>query len=118
MTLAQEVMDGLKLVFGAIVVDRSATEAQVIEVRELVGRKGEVRFDPAPAERDAGVVITSSPRSEAVWIVGVALAAIPVFVASTVTIASGDSTAVSWFMGLWSILWVAGTVARLALQGR
>ena len=121
MTLAHHVMYGLKLVFGAIVVEGSVAEARVIEVPELVGRKGEVRFQPTqsvPNQLEAGVIMTSSPRSEAVWMVAIALAVIPIFVASIVTIVSGDATAASWFIALWSILWVAVTVSRLALQGR
>lgn len=120
-------VDGLRLVLGAFLIEdstrRDPVDLRSIEfpVRDLVGREGAVRFDPAEASAAkgrGGLVTSTSPRSEAIVVLAIALAAIPIAAASLLAIISGDGSGGRWFVAVWATAWAFNAAYRLNAQGR
>jgi hypothetical protein len=125
---ARYVVDGLRLVLGAFLIENSNPEDLVdarsveVSVRELVGREGAVRFAPiesvGASGTAGGLVMTTSPRSEAVWAIVISVVAIPISIGSILAIISDGGSMPNWFVASWATGWVVLLVYRLAVQGR
>jgi hypothetical protein len=126
-SVARFLMDGVRLVLGAIRVEGLIAPVVgdgsfEVQVRDVVGRAGYVRFDPVESAgvsgADGGLVMSTSPRSEAIWAIALALVAIPLAIASILTITSGEGSGSDWFLAVWATAWATLVGYRLTAQGR